>query len=54
MTDLVLLVDKIEERAAIIEEGAKVSREKAENMAARMHGFRDWNDFKGKTDGRNK
>lgn len=35
----------IEERAAIIEEATKCSRADAENMAARAHGFKDWQDW---------
>lgn len=36
------LIDVIDERAAIIEEGEKCRRETAENHAARLHGFADW------------
>lgn len=36
------LIDVVEERAAIIEEGEKCRRETAENCAARLHGFADW------------
>jgi len=35
----------IEERAAIIEEATKCSRADAENMAARLHGFKSWQDW---------
>lgn len=40
-----VLIDVIEERAAIIEEGEKCSRQIAENHAARLHGFADWAAF---------
>lgn len=36
------MIDAVEERAAIIEEGEKCRRETAENCAARLHGFADW------------
>lgn len=36
------LIDVIEERAAMIEEGEKCQRETAENYAARLHGFTGW------------
>lgn len=36
------LIDAVEERAAIIQEGEKCSRQIAENHAARLHGFSDW------------
>ena len=36
------LIDAVEERAAIIEDGEKCRRETAENCAARLHGFADW------------
>ena len=39
------LADLIEERAAIIEEGDRVSRAVAQDRAAQMHGFRDWADY---------
>lgn len=39
------LRDAIEERAAIIEEGDQVSRQRAEDIAAKQHGFRDWADY---------
>lgn len=34
--------DQVEERAAIIEEGDRVSRAVAQDRAARLHGFADW------------
>lgn len=37
-----VLIDLVEERAAIIQEGEKCRRETAENHAARLHGFPDW------------
>lgn len=37
--------DEIEERAAIIQEGEGISRRDAENRAAALHGFRDWQDY---------
>jgi len=40
------LIDAVEERAAIIQEGEKCSRQIAENHAARLHGFADWAAFK--------
>jgi hypothetical protein len=40
--DTDLLLDLVEERAALIEEGCGVSRAEAERRAARMHGFADW------------
>lgn len=40
-----VLIDFVEERAAIIEEGEKCRRETAENHAARLHGFADWAAF---------
>lgn len=39
------LRDAIEERAAIVEEGEQVSRHQAEDIAARMHGFKNWADY---------
>jgi len=41
--DPALLRDLIEERAAILEFGAGLPRAEAENTAAQMHGFTDWN-----------
>lgn len=38
-----IALDEIEERAAIIEEGCGVTRAEAEQWAAQMHGFKDWN-----------
>lgn len=40
-----LLSDLIEERAAIIEEGDRVSRAVAQDRAAQSHGFRDWSEY---------
>jgi hypothetical protein len=39
MTDL---RESLEERAAIIEEGEKCSRWLAQEIAAKLHGFRSW------------
>lgn len=41
-TDLELLRDLIEERAALIEDGEQCSRAEAKRRAASMHGFADW------------
>ena len=40
------LIDAVDERAAIIEEGEKCRRETAENHAARLHGFADWAEYR--------
>lgn len=40
------LIDAVEERAAIIEDGEKCRRETAENCAARLHGFADWSAYR--------
>ena len=37
------LIDALEERAAIIEEGCGVSRAEAERRAAKLAGFDNWN-----------
>lgn len=42
--DLDLMRDLLEERAALIEEGCRVSRERAENAAARLYGYTSWRD----------
>lgn len=47
------LSDLIEERAAIIEEGEGCARTDAQNRAARMHGFKDWQDYLKTADERN-
>ena len=41
-----VLIDLVEERAAIIEESEKCRRETAENHAARLHGFSDWSAYR--------
>ena len=43
--EISILIDIVEERAAIIQEGEKCRRETAENHAARLHGFADWAAF---------
>lgn len=45
LDDLTLTHDLIEERAAIIAESGATTT-KAEDAAARMHGFDDWPDWK--------
>lgn len=35
-------LDELIERAAIVEEGEQVSRQKAEDLADKMHGFPTW------------
>jgi hypothetical protein len=37
--------DLIEERAAILEYDAGMSRKEAENTAARAYGYRDWEEY---------
>ena len=37
--------DLIEERAAILEYDAGMTREEAENIAARAYGYRDWEEY---------
>jgi hypothetical protein len=44
-----LICDLVEERAAIIEEGDRVSRAVAQDRAAQMHGFKSWADYQTKT-----
>jgi len=44
--EISILIDIVEERAAIIEEGEKCRRETAENHAARLHGFSDWSAYR--------
>lgn len=39
------LNDLIEERAAIIEEGEGCARTDAQDRAAKMHGFKGWQDY---------
>lgn len=48
--------DAIEERAAILEYDAGLPRKEAENMAAQMHGFKDWREYEQaiRTNSRNK
>jgi hypothetical protein len=41
----VLEADLIEERAAILEYDAGMTREEAEDTAARAYGYRDWKDY---------
>lgn len=43
--DPALLVDLIEERAALIECGEGCSRAQAQDRAARLHGFTSWADY---------
>lgn len=45
----VLEADLIEERAAILEYDAVMTREEAENTAARAYGYRDWEEYEIKT-----
>ena len=44
--EISILIDLVDERAAIIEEGEKCRRETAENHAARLHGFADWSAYR--------
>lgn len=37
--------DAIEERAAIMEYDGGLTRTKAQDEAARLHGFKDWDDY---------
>jgi hypothetical protein len=43
--DASLQTDLIEERAAILQYCAGLSRTDAENKAAQMHGFKDWREY---------
>ena len=43
--DAAQLADMIEERAALIQDGEGCSRARAEDMAARLHGFSSWADW---------
>lgn len=58
--DIKTLSCAIQERAAILEYDAGMTREEAENAAARAYGYRDWKDYeddnnkiKGRTSKRN-
>ena len=58
--DVKVIHDLIEERAAILEYDAGMTREEAENTAALAYGYRDWEDYeddhnkiKGRTSKRN-
>ena len=43
--DVEVIREMIEERAAILEYDAGMTREEAENTAARAYGYKDWEEY---------